>query len=99
LLTGEPISAVDANQYGLVSTLTAPGAALAAAHELAKRIAGNAPLALAKVTQVLRETQGLNDAEAFTRQAENASSLLNTEEAHEGALAFADKRAPVWHGR
>jgi enoyl-CoA hydratase len=99
LLTGEPIPAVDAKQYGLVSELTASGAALAGAQELAQRIAGNAPLALAKVKQVLRETQGLNDAEAFARQAEDASSLLNTEDAHEGALAFAEKRAPVWRGR
>jgi enoyl-CoA hydratase len=99
LLTGEPISAVDGKQYGLVSELTASGAALAGAQQLAKRIAVNAPLALAKVKQVLRETQGLNDAEAFTRQAKDASSLLNTEDAHEGALAFAEKRAPVWRGR
>ena len=99
LLTGEPISAADAKAYGLVSELTASGAALAGAQELAARIAGNAPLALAKVKQVLRETQGLNDTEAFTRQAEDASSLLNTEDAHEGALAFAEKRAPVWRGR
>ena len=99
LLTGEPISAADAKAYGLVSELTAPGAALAGAHELAARIAGNAPLALAKVKQVLRETQGLDDTAAFTRQAQDASSLLNTEDAHEGALAFAEKRAPVWRGR
>jgi enoyl-CoA hydratase len=99
LLTGEPISAVDAKQYGLVSELTASGAALQAAQKLAQRIAGNAPLALARVKQVLRETQGLDDAEAFTRQDENASGLLNSEDAHEGALAFAEKRAPVWHGR
>jgi enoyl-CoA hydratase len=99
LLTGEPISAVDANQYGLISELTAPGAALARAQELAHRIAGNAPLALAKVKQVLRDTQGLNDADAFARQATDAHSLLATEDAHEGALAFAEKRAPVWRGR
>jgi enoyl-CoA hydratase len=99
LLTGEPISAVDAKRYGLVSELTAPGAALQVAQEVAQRIAGNAPLALAKVKQVLRATQGLNDADAFARQAEDASSLLTTEDAHEGALAFAEKRAPVWRGR
>jgi enoyl-CoA hydratase len=99
LLTGEPISAVDAKQYGLVSELTAPGAALRVAQGVAQRIAGNAPLALAKVKQVLRATQGLNDADAFARQAEDASSLLTTEDAHEGALAFAEKRAPVWRGR
>src|ERR1700756_2277776 len=99
LLTGEPISAVDAKQYGLVSELTASGAALAGAQELAKHIAGNAPLALARVKKVLRETQGLDDAEAFTRQDKDAHSLLDSEDAHEGALAFAEKRAPVWRGR
>jgi enoyl-CoA hydratase len=99
LLTGEPLSAIDANQYGLISELTAPGAALAGAQDLAHRIAGNAPLALAKVKQVLRETQGLNDADAFARQSAAAHSLLDSEDAHEGALAFAEKRAPVWRGR
>ncbi len=99
LLTGEPISAVDAKQYGLVSELTASGSALQEAQKLAHRIAGNAPLALAKVKEVLRETQGLNDTDAFTRQKEDATSLLTTEDAHEGALAFAEKRVPVWHGR
>jgi enoyl-CoA hydratase len=99
LLSGEPLSAVDAEQHGLVSELTPAGAALEAAQELARRIAGNAPLALAKVKQVLRDTQGLNDSEAFARQAKDAHSLLDSEDAHEGALAFAEKRAPVWRGR
>jgi enoyl-CoA hydratase len=99
LLTGEPLSAVDAKQYGLVSELTESGAALANAQELAVRIAGNAPLALARVKTVLRETQGLDDAEAFQRQDKDAHGLLDTEDAHEGALAFAEKRAPVWRGR
>jgi enoyl-CoA hydratase len=99
LLTGEPISAVEGEQYGLVNELTAPGAALQAAQELAQRVAGNAPLALAKVKQVLRETQALNDSDAFERQAKDAHSLLDSEDAHEGALAFAEKRAPVWRGR
>jgi enoyl-CoA hydratase len=99
LLTGEPLSAVDAKQYGLVSKLTAAGAALQVAHGLARRIAANAPLALARVKEVLRETQGLNDADAFARQSEKAHSLIDSEDAHEGALAFAEKRAPVWRGR
>ncbi|OBA72560.1 enoyl-CoA hydratase [Mycobacterium sp. 1554424.7] len=99
LLTGEPIWAVEAKAYGLVSELTESGAALAGAQELAQRIAVNAPLALARVKKVLRETQGLDDAEAFTRQDKDAHGLLDTEDAHEGALAFAEKRAPVWRGR
>jgi enoyl-CoA hydratase len=99
LLTGEPLTAVDAKQYGLVSELTAPGSALAGAEEIAQRIAANAPLALVRVKEVLREVQGLNDTEAFRRQDETAASLLTSEDAHEGALAFAEKRAPVWRGR
>jgi enoyl-CoA hydratase len=99
LLTGEPISAIDARQYGLVSELAATGSALPVAQRLAHRIAGNAPLALSKVKKLLRETQGLNDSEAFRYQDGDATSLLNTEDAHEGALAFAEKRAPVWRGR
>ena len=99
LLTGEPISAVDANQYGLISELTESGAALAGAQQLAARIAVNGPLALARVKKVLRDTQGLDDADAFARQDEDAHSLLDSEDAHEGAVAFAEKRAPVWRGR
>ncbi|ORA28261.1 crotonase/enoyl-CoA hydratase family protein [Mycobacterium aquaticum] len=99
LLTGEPITAAEANRHGLISQLTVDGGALAGAQELARHITVNAPLALAKIKQVLREVQGLNDAEAFKVQTETAHSLLSTEDAHEGAVAFAEKRAPVWRGR
>ncbi|WP_208103643.1 crotonase/enoyl-CoA hydratase family protein [Mycolicibacterium sp. CBMA 226] len=99
LLTGEPITAVEAHRYGLLSQMTATGDALAVAQDLAQRIAVNAPLALARVKQVVRDTQARNDTEAFRRQAAAAQGLLDTEDAHEGALAFAEKRAPVWRGR
>jgi enoyl-CoA hydratase len=99
LLTGEPLPATTAHEYGLVSALTTPGGALAAAQGLAGRIASNAPLALAAVKEVLRVTQGLNDADAFARQDQITSRLAASEDVREGALAFAQKRAPVWHGQ
>ncbi|MFF4213646.1 crotonase/enoyl-CoA hydratase family protein [Streptomyces sp. NPDC001796] len=99
LLTGEPLTAAAAKQYGLVNELTPPGTALAVARELAERVARNAPLALAAVKEVLRETQGLKESDAFTRQDEITSGLATSEDAREGARAFAEKRAPVWHGR
>lgn len=99
LLTGEPLSAAEAGRYGLVNTVTAPGAALDGALELAGRVAKNAPLALAAVKQVMRATQGLNDADAFLHQDELTAGLIKSEDAHEGALAFTQKRPPVWHGR
>ncbi|HET9255611.1 MAG TPA: crotonase/enoyl-CoA hydratase family protein [Pseudonocardiaceae bacterium] len=99
LLTGEPLPATEAKAYGLVNELAAPGGALDAAHELARRVAKNAPLALAATKEVLRETKGLKDSDAFQRQDQLTSGLFSSEDAHEGALAFAEKRAPVWHGR
>jgi enoyl-CoA hydratase len=99
LLTGEPLSATMAREFGLVNVLTASGEALPAARDLAGRIAGNAPLALAAVKEVLHVTQGLNDADAFARQDQITSRLAASEDVREGALAFAQKRAPVWHGQ
>ena len=99
LLTGEPLTAAEGKEYGLVNELTPPGAALDVARELAGRVARNAPLALAAVKEVLRETQGLNESDAFTRQDELTSGLFSSEDAQEGARAFTEKRAPVWHGR
>jgi enoyl-CoA hydratase/carnithine racemase len=99
LFSGEPLSASDAGRYGLVNMVTEPGAALDGALELAARIAKNAPLALAAVKQVMRATQGLNDSDAFTHQDELTAGLIKSEDAHEGALAFTEKRPPVWHGR
>ncbi|MEU1402868.1 crotonase/enoyl-CoA hydratase family protein [Streptomyces sp. NPDC005728] len=95
LLTGEPLTAAEGKEYGLVNELTPPGAALDVARELAGRLARNAPLALAAVKEVLRETQGPNERDAFTRQDALTSGLFSGEDAREGARAFAERRAPV----
>jgi enoyl-CoA hydratase len=99
LLTGEPLGAREAAGHGLVSELTAPGAALETAQQLAARIAKNAPLALAAVKEVLRATQGLDDQAAFQHEDHLIAGLLSSDDAHEGAVAFAEKRAPVWQGK
>ena len=99
LLTGEPLPAAEGWERGLVTQLTQPGAALESAHEIAERIARNAPLALAAVKEIVRTTQGLNEQAAFKRQDQITSRLTSSDDAHEGARAFAERRAPVWHGR
>jgi enoyl-CoA hydratase len=99
LLTGEPLPAAIAYQHGLVSELAPSGKALPAAGELARSIAHNAPLALAAAKKVLRASQGLDDPAAFARQDELIAGLTSSEDAHEGATSFAEKRQPVWRGR
>jgi len=99
LLTGDPLPADQAEKYGLVNELTEPGQALSAGNGLARRVAQNAPLALAAVKDVLRETQVLDDDDAFRRQDELIEHVTKSEDAREGATAFAEKRAPKWGGR
>jgi enoyl-CoA hydratase len=98
-LTGEPILAERGFELGLVNRLAEPGGALDAALELAAQIAQNGPLALAASKRILVESVDWPESEFFERQGEIAGSVMNSEDAREGATAFAEKRAPVWKGR
>lgn len=98
-LTGDPISAERGYELGLVNRLAEPGGALEAALELAETIAANGPLALAASKRILTESIDWPDSEFFARQGEIVAPVMASEDAREGATAFAEKRAPVWQGR
>jgi enoyl-CoA hydratase len=98
-LTGEPITAERAAEQGLVNRLAEPGEAVATARELAAEIAANGPLALIATKRILVEAPGWSDDEAWQRQAEISGPVFGSEDAREGATAFAEKRDPVWKGR
>jgi len=98
-LTGDPIGAERAYELGLVNRLAEPGASLDEALALAEAIAQNGPLALAASKRILTESVDWPDAEFFKRQGEIAGPVMGSEDAREGATAFAEKRAPVWKGR
>jgi enoyl-CoA hydratase len=98
-LTGDPIAAERAHELGLVNRLTDPGQAVAVALELAEAIAANGPLALTATKRILTESPDWPDSEFFARQGEIAGPVMGSEDAREGSIAFAEKRAPVWRGR
>lgn len=98
LLTGEPWDADRAARAGLVNQVTEPGEALAGALALAGTIAANGPLALAATKRIAAEGGDWSAAQMWARQSEVTGPVFRSEDAREGATAFAQKRAPVWKG-
>ncbi len=98
-LTGQPITAEQALEYGLIARLAEPGEAVDRALELAELIAKNAPLAVAVSKQLIRETQGRTEEEYAKLQRPLATKIFRSEDAKEGPLAFVQKRSPNWQGR
>ena len=85
-------------QWGLVNKLTATGEALAGAQALAAEISVNGPLAVAMTKRVMTEAPGWPAAEVWSRQRELLEIVIASNDAREGAQAFADKRPPLWSG-
>lgn len=98
-LTGDFISAQRAYDLGLINQVVASGTALQAARELAQKIAANGPLAVAASKQVVDQAQDWNNDEMFAKQGVIIQPIFTSEDAIEGATAFAEKRAPQWKGR
>jgi enoyl-CoA hydratase len=98
-LTGDPLPAVDAHRLGLVNALTEPGGALEGARALARRIAANGPLAVAATKQIVTQQHDWDLADFWDRQEPVVRPVFDSDDAREGALAFAEKRAPAWKGR
>ena len=98
-LTGDPISAERAHELGIVNRVTEPGGAVDAALELAGQIARNGPLALAASKKIVASALDWDEAEAWQKQGELTGPVFASEDAREGAVAFAEKRDPVWKGK
>lgn len=98
-LTGDIYPAAFGEKHGFVNALVPEGQALDGALALAERIAANGPLAVRASKQIISESPGWPAGEKFTRQAAISDPVMGSDDAREGATAFAEKRPPRWTGR
>ena len=98
-LTGDTITAERGYELGLVNRLAERGEAVDAALELAGAIAANGPLALDATKAILQQQFDWSEEEFWQRQGELSGPVFTSQDAREGAVAFSEKRDPVWQGR
>lgn len=102
LLTGRRMNALEAARWGLANQVVAADQLMTAALQLARQMLEAAPLALAAVKEVLRETESQTVADAFQTlrggRLPAYRAMLASEDAREGPRAFGEKRPPVWRG-
>jgi len=97
-LTGDPITAQRAHELGLVNRIT-DGPAIEAARELARAIAENGPLAVIASKGIIRDSWLWSQEEMMAKQGPYIAHVFTSEDAREGATAFAQKRKPEWKGK
>jgi enoyl-CoA hydratase len=98
-LTGDFVDSQRAYDLGLINQVVPTGTALEAAKALAAKIAANGPLAVALSKQVVAKAHDWDTGVMFSEQQKVIMPIFTSEDAIEGAMAFAEKRAPNWKGK
>jgi len=99
LYTGNRIGAEEALRLGLVDHVVPMSRLMAKCEEIATEICKSAPLGVERIKQAAMRGLDLPLADGLRLEHELYRWLQGTEDAREGALAFAEKRAPQWKGK
>ncbi len=98
LLTGQPIDAATAADWGLVNRVVPHDRLEAEVMALAHQIAAASPLTVRTGKQAFYRQIKLDQAAAYEQMGEVMATASLTPDAQEGMTAFLEKRAPVWRG-
>ncbi|KRO91443.1 MAG: enoyl-CoA hydratase [Actinobacteria bacterium BACL4 MAG-120507-bin0] len=98
LLTGDLISAVQAEKYGLVDQLFTTSELDGAVDDLAKRISANAPIAAQLAKHLVRVSQSTAVDIGLQYENDSFAYCFTTKDSVEGREAFAEKRVPNFTG-
>ena len=99
ILTGRQMTAREAFDAGLVTSVVPAAATVDAALELAQRIAGMPPLAVRAAKAAVLDASDRQLADGLVRERATFFGLFDTQDQAEGMAAFTEKRPPVWSGR
>ncbi len=98
-LTGEPISAQEALDIGLVNYVTSPDELDDKVEWLLSRLVDKSPTAIRRGKHALRATRSMTFEQAISFMENQLATLSQTEDSKEGIAAFNEKRSPSWTGR
>ena len=96
LLTGEPVDARRALEWGLVNRVVAPQDLDSEVLKLAQLLASKPPATLAAGKRAFYQQMDLQLGRAYELASEVISSSFAHEEGKEGMNAFIEKRPPSW---
>lgn len=99
LITGTGLSAERAHHFGVVNTVTEPGAALDEALVLAEDICHSSPVAVRQTLAALADQYTSADEIGWAATARAIDAVTGSADLKEGVQAFFERRTPQWRGR
>jgi len=99
ILSGLPFSAAEAEAWGLVNRVVEPEGLLEATLAIARRIAGNGPLAVRQAKQAIHRGMQMSLWDGLAFEIEAYNRLVPSEDRREGVKAFNERRKPDFRGR